>query len=421
MADALVLLEGRVVAHLVQDQHGSYQLTYAESWRDDPAAYPLSLSMPLATGVHADALVRPFLAGLLPDNDAVLRAWGRRFGVSPRNPLALLRNMGEDCAGAIQIVEPSDVERVLSDAGGVEWLPEDMITEELAGLRAGAPAGLDPPGTGRFSLAGAQFKTALLCDGHRWGRPRGPVPTSHILKPPHGEFGHFVENEHLTLRLANGLGLSAARSTVQHFGGEQAIVIERFDRVSRGGTLERVHQEDLCQALAVHPDIKYEAEGGPGVERVVALLRAQATRAAEAVQGVVDAVLFNLLIGGTDAHAKNFSLLLGPGGQVDLAPLYDLASIAPYSRQCPWHHVTTAMRFGGEYRVHRLGDRHLARFARQVGYGEDVMRAVVSDLRDALPGALSRVVAEALDHGLDGSVVRHWASSVQGHCDRVGV
>lgn len=59
--------------------------------------------MPLLIQDHSHAKIEPFLWGLLPDNEQALSRWGQHFQVSPRNPFALLSNVGEDCAGAINL------------------------------------------------------------------------------------------------------------------------------------------------------------------------------------------------------------------------------------------------------------------------------------------------------------------------------
>src|SRR5216683_2884559 len=138
---------------------------------------------------------------------------------------------------------------------------------------------------------------------------------------PTGEFDGHAENEHLCMRLASALGLITAHSEVKRFEDQVAIVIERYDRERTESGIVRVHQEDFCQALAIHPARKYENEGGPNVRMAVELLRTFSGRPQEDVQRFVDALAFNWLIAGTDAHAKNYSLLIGAEGRARLAPL----------------------------------------------------------------------------------------------------
>jgi serine/threonine-protein kinase HipA len=143
----------------------------------------------------------------------------------------------------------------------------------------------------------------------------------------------------------------AAASKIMRFGDETAIVLERYDRRRVGEDLVRIHQEDLCQALGRHPSQKYQNEGGPTPQEIVTLFRdVMPTKAAEdAVSRFVDALIWNCLIAGTDAHAKNYSLLL-LGSDIALAPLYDIASILPYGRH--ERELRFAMKIGGDYRVY---------------------------------------------------------------------
>src|SRR5207247_751940 len=112
----------------------------------------------------------------------------------------------------------------------VAWLEERDVAARLRALREDQGAWRSPRDTGQFSLAGAQPKTALLFRGGRFGVPSGRTPTTHILKPPLRDFPGHVENEHLCLTLARGLGLPTARSEVRRFGDEVAIVVTRYDR-----------------------------------------------------------------------------------------------------------------------------------------------------------------------------------------------
>jgi len=178
---------------------------YDQTWQENSQAYPLSLSMPLAATSHAHAVVEPFLWGLLPDNNEILRRWGQRFQVSPRNPFRLLARVGEDCAGAVQLVKPESVSDYLAESqkGKVSWLTDDEIAARMDLLRRDASIGRTGEDTGQFSLAGAQPKTALFHDPKRdrWGVPSGAIPTTHIFKPAMGTFEGYAENEHFCLRL----------------------------------------------------------------------------------------------------------------------------------------------------------------------------------------------------------------------------
>lgn len=418
------LLGGRLVGHVEQNTQGRLRFTYDQAWRDSPAAYPLSLSMPMGRREHADDRIRPYLEGLLPDNDWILRRWGSQFHVSTRNPFSLLAHVGEDCAGAVQFCRPERLDELQKQARPpVRWLLEHEIATMLRELRTENATGRSLADPGHFSLPGAQPKTALLYQDGRWGIPSGRTPTTHILKPPLGDLAGFAENEHLCLRLAGSLGLPVARSDVLRFGDEVAIVVERYDRLEVGDRIERVHQEDFCQALAVPPRLKYEAEGGPGVGAIAGVIRQFSSAAAQDLETLLRALALNWVIGGTDGHAKNFSLLIA-AGQVRLAPLYDVASVLPYPRRIPLKKANLALRIGGEYRLWKVGRRNWERLVSEMGLGAGAVERV-RDIVQAVPGGMEDVCAAARHEGLDHPVaatlqeaVRRSASACMKALDR---
>jgi serine/threonine-protein kinase HipA len=287
----------------------------------------------------------------------------------------------------------------------IEWLGEKDIAKRLRSLREDHAAWRLRGDTGQFSLAGAQPKTALLKEGARWGIPSGRIPTTHILKPPTGGFDGHAENEHICLALARAVGLPAATSAVLSFEDEIAIAVERYDRVRSGREILRVHQEDACQALAIMPTKKYQNQGGPGVSEIVELLQAHSSNREEDVRSFIDAVGFNWLIAGTDAHAKNYSLLIAAGPRVRLAPLYDVASILPYD-DIDIRKAKLAMKIGGEYELQLIGLRHWERLAREarLDAGEIIERldAMAEKLPDEISAARKRARGEGLDHAIVG-------------------
>jgi serine/threonine-protein kinase HipA len=398
------LLDGKEIGRVHNDARGRLTFIYDDEWRKAPDAYPLSLSAPLAAREHGPSAVQAFLWGLLPDNELVLSRWATKFQVSARNAFALISHVGEDCAGAVQFVTPERLEALRSGKEDkVEWLGEPDIAKRLQMLRDDHAAWRLPRDTGQFSLAGAQPKTALLLQNKRWGIPCGRIPTTHILKPPTGHFDGHSENEHFCLMLARNLGLPAAQSRVMRFEKEIAIVIERYDRQHKGNEIARIHQEDICQALGTMPTKKYQNDGGPSPADIVELLRTSSTDCEADVNTFVDAIGFNWLIAGTDAHAKNYSLLLGGGPQVRLAPLYDVASILPYD-EVDAQKLKLAMKVGGEYRLSRIGLRQWQKFARETRFNADELvgrlRSMAKQLPDEADDARRRAQAEGLDKAI---------------------
>jgi serine/threonine-protein kinase HipA len=188
--------------------------------------------------------------------------------------------------------------------------------------------------------------------------------------------------------------LRAAATKIGVFGGERAIVVERYDRIKQEGRWRRGHQEDMCQALGRHPSQKYQSDGGPSPADIVGLLRASmSSRAANgAVMGFVDALAFNWLIAGPDAHAKNYAVLL-EGPQVRLAPLYDIASAMAYDDFHP-PKVKLAMKVGGYYLLSAIGPRAWMRLAEDLRLDRDDVLGRVSDLIKQVADAFAKASAD---------------------------
>jgi serine/threonine-protein kinase HipA len=274
-------------------------------------------------------------------------------------------------------------------------------------LRADHSAWRIPRDTGQFSLAGAKPKTALLFENGRWGVPSGRVPTTHIFKPPTGELDGHVENEHFCLELARALGLPVADSRIMRFQDEIAIVIERYDRVRTETGLRRVHQEDMCQAFAIPPTRKYQNEGGPGIRDIVELLTAKSTSRGEDVATFLDSVAYNWLIVGTDAHAKNYALLIGAEGRIRLAPLYDMASVLPYPA-IGIEKAKLSMKLGGEYRLRNIILHHWRKLAAELRVDPDAMTARVDSFAAQLADYVSEIRRRMTEEGIAHSVIAPW-------------
>lgn len=399
-------MNGVAIGTVARERSGRLHFEYADEWRRHPDAIPLSLSMPLVRAVHPHAAIDAFLWGLLPDNEQTLARWASRFRVSARNAFGLLTQMGEDCAGAVQFVPPDRVQAL--QGSGVDdtgWLDEAEIGERLRALRQDPSATRRATDHGQFSLAGAQPKTALLQRDGCWGVPAGRTPTTHILKPPTAAFDGHAENEHFCLALARRLGLPVAQSELHRFDGEPAIVVTRFDRIEHQGRLLRVHQEDLCQALAVSPTRKYQSDGGPGPLAIVEVLRTHSSAPSRDVDTFIDALAFNWLIAGTDAHAKNYALLFGRGGRIRLAPLYDLGSASPYPslRQ---DKLAMAMKIGNTYRLRDIRRHHWESLLRDARVDIEATLARIASMAEALPDHASELARSMRDDGLDHPILQ---------------
>ncbi|MFI6827810.1 type II toxin-antitoxin system HipA family toxin [Kribbella sp. NPDC050241] len=391
----VVYLDGIQTGILHQSQQGRLTFEYDDNYRVDPRTPPLSLSMPKAAQAHPNKPARAFVSGLLPDSEAALQRLGRKYGVSPNNPFALLRHIGRDAAGAVQIL-PEDVAShdAANRQGDIEWLSDDALDKTLAEL-AQSPDAWDPGrNTGRWSLAGAQSKVALFRSPEgRWGVPHDSTPTTHILKPSMPNYqGHHL-NEHLCLRAAQLCDLPAASTELLAGDRYEVLISHRYDRVlDSEGRWKRLHQEDMCQALAVPPIKKYQEDGGPGIRQIGDLLTRSSLSVSrrENLRRMFDYIVYNVAIGATDAHAKNFSVLLG-SRDIRLAPLYDVATMLPYDQE---RGLKSAMRIGDTWDMAAVTDQDWAITGRRLGLSPDESVSRARAIKERIPAAFDHAVSE---------------------------
>jgi serine/threonine-protein kinase HipA len=201
------------------------------------------------------------------------------------------------------------------------------------------------------------------------------------------------------MRLAASLGMPVARSEVRWFKDQVAIVVERYDRDRSPSGIVRVHQEDLCQTLSILPTKKYENEGGPGARAAVDLLRNVSGRPQEDVQRFVDALVFNWLIAGTDAHAKNYAVLIGAEGRARLAPLYDVASVLPYDFDL--QRVRLAMKIGGVYRLRDIGAHQWLKLATELRLDSNALLDRIVEMAAIIPEHAADLRQSISQQGID--------------------
>lgn len=415
-----VLLSGKIAGTLKTDGNGKPSFAYSPEWLDIEGAYPLSVSLPLRASPFSDAQVSPVLWGLLPDNETLLQRWGSHFHVSPRNPVALLANVGEDCAGAVQFVRPDRVADVLSGTGdALTPLKPDALESIFGRLRSDRSFSPTLDDIGQFTLAGAQSKVALhLLEDGTWAIPKGRVPTTHILKPPSGDFDGYVENEMFCLRLASKIGLPSAHAKKLVIGAETAICVERYDRFKLDGEWLRIHQEDFCQALAVMPHIKYQNQGGPGPAELANVLAAHSAQPGADLTTVLRALMFNRLIGGTDAHAKNYSILFLRDGTVRLAPLYDISSALPYPN-LQARKLKMAMKIGSNYKWSDIRITDWQRTAESMNLDGDRAVIELAVMADALRTMSCELLEEFKEVELSHPVLDRLVIAINASCERL--
>lgn len=318
-----VRLHGISAGTLLLKENGNLQFRYAEDY-DGPA---LSVALPIREEAYPHRACEAWFGGLLPEGD-VRDALARALGTTSSNYFRILNEIGGDCAGAVEIVTK---EQIPVDDRAPELLTEVELDRVIANL-PGRPLGVAPEQGIRMSLAGAQPKLPVILGEDGFALPRSTVDaTTHLIKPEPARFEGLVLNEYFCTTLARASGLDAcAVEARESVGGHKYLLVQRYDRgPGAGGVIDRVHQEDFCQAMLVRSESKYQQDGGPSFADLGGLLRRESRLPAEDVFRLWDAAVFNWAIGNCDAHAKNFSLLHDSRAP-RLAPFYDLVSTMAY-------------------------------------------------------------------------------------------
>ena len=416
------------------------ELHYEADWLKSPQARPLSLSLPFQPGnlPYRGPVVRNYFENLLPDSQPIRDRLARRFKTATTDAFDLLTEIGRDCVGALQILpdgqDPGDVKTVHAqplDEAGVARALRSVLT----------PGGFDEQASDtdefRISIAGAQEKTALLWHEGRWWRPKGPTPTTHILKLPLGRVGNIkldlrdsVENEWLCAQILDAYGLPVARCHPLVFEGQRVLGVERFDRVwaDDGSWLIRLPQEDMCQATGTPAHAKYEADGGPGIDRILDVLNASRRRVQDR-ENFFRAQLMFWLMCAPDGHAKNFSIALHAGGAFSMTPLYDVVSAYPVlgsgPNQISPHRVKLAMALrcsNAHWRMRDILRRHWHEVGRRNGMVSASGQGVddlVQDVIDRTPAALDAVAAK-LPPGFPAYVADAVLNGIKTAVDKLG-
>ena len=423
MNELNVFLNGTLIGQLRQSPGGAMTFTYDNDYRTSPGATPLSLSMPLSGQKHKTKPTRAYFSGLLPDSSDRLNEIAREFGVSPNNPFALLEHIGRDAPGAVQLLRPglesTSAERTSND---IDYLTDQEFTELVRDLVENAATWGKRGSNGKWSLPGAQPKVALFRnDDGRWGVPRGSTPTTHIIKPAVYPYLDHHINEFVTMGAARALGLLVADNfLLRTDAGDNTFVSVRYDRERENGVWMRRHQEDLGQSLSVMPAQKYQDQGGPGIAAVSQLLKQfphPADRAAAATR-FFDAIVFNTSALGTDAHAKNYSLLLS-GNRIELAPLYDLGTHGPYAMKSG-QPMKAAMSVKGNYQIDAISDADLIHEGAKLGLDRDTAAERVHNIHSRVSDAFTAAAETAVSSLEDSAFAKIVARSIEEHAKAHG-
>ncbi|WAC47228.1 type II toxin-antitoxin system HipA family toxin [Asticcacaulis sp. SL142] len=366
--------------------------SYARDWLAQPGAFPISTTLPLRAEPYPWEVVAPWLINLLPEDSDALRMMARLLDVPYTDILGLLARIGRDTSGAISFGErgatggearaigsEADLERVINE------LPQKPFLAGEDGVS--------------MSLAGVQTKLAVRLTGEgAVAIPLNGAASSHILKPDSPRLPGGVHNEALCLTLAGMVGLRAPKVTTGRAGARTYLLVERYDRLTQGDHLRRLHQEDFCQALGLPPSAKYQHDHTTDTKGSFAAMmdRLRAIGGGADVLRLWDMLVFNVLCCNTDAHLKNYSVLIRAEG-VELAPIYDVMCAKVFDGITE----NLALDVGGKRRGDYIEGHHWAREADTCGLSSKLalerVRVLAGAVTDQLPAAIAAV--EALPAG----------------------
>jgi len=347
----------------------------------------LSVALPLVATAASAPATEAFFGGLLPEGprlDALLRD---RPGLSRRKLVGLLAAVGRDVAGAIVLPGPE-----VTALG-------PLLTADEAAAEVANPSTF-VAGGGSVS-AGLRPKVALGRSAEGWHAARDGHPSTHMIKPVSPDAIRDAHAEVWTMRLARAAGLIGYDVWLESFGDIPAVVIERFDREPVPGGIRRLHQEDAAQALALPwgGDDKFSWGNPRATYAAIAALLDRDRTVFDDGRGDKELLLqhtvFRLIVGDTDAHAKNHALLHGADGTVDLAPMYDVTPGVLYGGG-----VGPALFVDGHRTLHTIDADAVVAEARSWGIAEPVAREVLAE-------TAARVRDEARGLAADASIAEH--------------
>ena len=392
---------GRIIGESVQNACFSYNEDYISS----AESIPVSVSLPFQREAFTPEQTRCFFEGLLPEGFTrkTVAEW---IHADDRNYLGILYALGKECLGALKV----------TDADRQENIPFAYEKLTLAQVRAlaqeGASKSAELVTKSHLSLTGASGKVGLYLDPaeHQWYLPVGSAPSTHIIKQSHIRLNAIVTNEQLSVLAAKKLGIEVPDTFIINTGNfEDADVLfatSRYDRVFSQHSLSadghlvplRLHQEDFCQALGVPASAKYEPAGRHYLKDMFALLRRSSSDPVADQLKLWDMIVFNFLLGNTDAHLKNYSLLHGQNPKIlRLAPAYDLVSTSAYKSSTR----DLSFRIGGKLSLDEIDRAAFAEAAKEAGLGQRIALQHLDTLTDHFEAALQSASSELSASGYD--------------------
>lgn len=351
---------------------------YDENYLNDKNSVPLSASLPLQREEFPQKQCIPFFSGLLPEEDSRKKI-ADYLHISETSTLKLLEALGGECAGVISILredEDNSFSKETSyklDSKNYELLDDNRLSEFIEKMNTRPLIKADDKL--RLSLAGAQEKLALAKINGEWYLPLNGAPSTHILKPTRtGSLSSLAQNEYICMKLAKSFGLPVPDVDLLNIAGKDIFVIERYDRIKETDSIQRLHQEDFCQALGIMSTSKYQNDGGPGIADIFNTILKVCTVPALESQKFLRYVLFNYVIGNCDSHGKNYSLLYKKN-RIELSPLYDVVSTIIYSGLTE----KLSMKIGKHYEIQKVTREDFSLLAESLNIKCSVLSNIFND------------------------------------------
>ena len=367
-------------------------------------ASPVSVSLPLQEESFSVRQTAAFFEGLLPEG-FTRRSVAQWLHADESDYLPILHALGRECLGAICITEKGDI-----PPASYEPVTDRQVRELAA---EGAVKSAEIVTKSHLSLTGASGKVGLYYDKTQkaWYLPKGTAPSTHIVKQSHIRLDSIIANEQLCLMTAARCGIPVCKSFIINTGNgnedEILFATERYDRIlpEDAPLIDnlhaplRLHQEDMAQAMGIPSSEKYEKNTSDQyLKRMFDLLRHYSADPITDQLKLWDLIVFNYLIGNTDAHIKNFALLYGQSHKsICLAPAYDIVSTSIYRQS------TRDMAFyiGNERSLDNLHIEHFREAASIIGIGEKLALLHYDKMCDRFEKALNQSSDELSSIGFD--------------------
>jgi serine/threonine-protein kinase HipA len=377
---------------------------YEQEYLDNKDAAAISISLPLQQEAFSPAKTKNFFESLLPEGFS-RKAVANWMKADENDYISILAELGKECLGAIKIVEGQD-----DEVSGYELLSAQRVKALAA---EGATKSTEILLETHLSLTGASGKVGLYYNAadKTWYLPKGDAPSTHIVKQSHVRHKQIVLNEQLCIQTAKRIGITVPESFIVSQGSQAdediLYATARYDRpLSNNKELDglkcpyRLHQEDFAQALGIFAADKYEKTPSGYMARMFELLRNNSSNPIEDQIALLRIIIFNYLIGNTDCHVKNFSLLYSEDLKSKrLAPAYDLVATRVYR-------TTSDMSFyiGDELNISKINRSKFEMAASEIGLSSNLVLNTFDDVANKLEKAIADVAEKLAEKGFENAI-----------------